>query len=271
MDETVPADMRASTDAWEQTLRSSLDLAATFDAADWDRPTECPGWTVKDQYSHLIGVERALLGDPEPQVSVPEFDHVRSDFGRSLEVAVHARRSVPGPEVAAELAGTLDRRLAQLPGIDPAQGLILPNGKEGTYARLMTFRAMDCWTHEQDVRRAVGRPGNLDAPAAHCLWSILGIGLPLVVARFAKAGPGASVLFTITGPPSFRSAIAVGADGRGVPADPEPADFTAELDMDLETYLRLAAGRCTPEAVTVRTKGDEDLAARVLATMALTT
>ncbi|OLT31739.1 hypothetical protein BJF79_00740 [Actinomadura sp. CNU-125] len=271
MGETVQADMRANTDAWEQTLRSSLDLAATLDAADWDRPTECPGWTVKDQFSHLVGIERALLGDPEPRLDVPEFDHVRSEFGRALEVAVHARRGVPGPEVAAELAETLDRRLAQLPGIDGGQALTLPNGKEGTYARLMAFRAMDCWTHEQDVRRAAGRPGNLDAPAAHCLWSILGIGLPLVVARFAKAGPGASVLFTIAGPPSFRSAIAVNADGRGVPADPEPAEFTVELDMDLETYLRLAAGRCAPEAVAVRTKGDPDLASRILANMALTT
>ncbi|MEV5829572.1 maleylpyruvate isomerase family mycothiol-dependent enzyme [Spirillospora sp. NPDC052242] len=263
-------EMRTNTAAWEQTVRSSLELAATLDAADWDRPTECPGWTVKDQFSHLVGIERALLGDPEPQVDVPAFDHLRNDFGKALEVAVHARRDVPGPEVAAELADTLDRRLARLPAIDPDQLTVLPNGKEGRYKRFMAFRAMDCWTHEQDVRRAVGRPGNLDAPAAHCLWSILGAGLPLVVARRAKAEPGTSVLFTITGPPSFRAAIVVDPEGRAVPADPEPAEFTAELAMDLETYVRLAAGRCTANAVTVATKGDEDLAARVLATMALT-
>ncbi|QFG24451.1 maleylpyruvate isomerase family mycothiol-dependent enzyme [Actinomadura sp. WMMB 499] len=263
--------MRANIDAWEQTLRSSLALAATLDAADWDRPTECPGWTVKDQFSHLVGVERGLLGDPEPEVEVPAFDHVRSDFGAYLEAAVHVRRDVPGPEVAAELADVLERRLVQLEGIDPDGPLLLPNGKEGVYRRMMVFRAMDCWTHEQDVRRAVGRPGNLDAPAAHCLWSILGSGLPMVVARRAKAGPGESVLFTIAGPPSFRSAITVGADGRAVPADPEPAEFTTELAMDLETYVRLAAGRCTPNAVTVETRGDRDLAGRILATMPLTT
>lgn len=262
--------MRANADAWEQTVRSSLGLAAVLEPADWDRPTECPGWTVKDQFSHLVGVERGLLGDPEPQVEVPAFDHLRNDFGTFLEAAVHTRRAVPGPEVAAELAATLDRRLAQLPGIDPDRNLVLPNGKEGPYRRFMAFRAMDCWTHEQDVRRAVGRPGNLDAPAAHCLWSILGKGLPLVVARRAKAEPGTSVLFTITGPPSFRSAITVGADRRAVPADPEPAEFTAELAMDLETYVRLAAGRCTPNAVTVEAKGDRDLADRVLAGMGLT-
>ena len=29
-------------------------------------PPTVPGWTVKDQLSHLIGIERMLLGDPPP-------------------------------------------------------------------------------------------------------------------------------------------------------------------------------------------------------------
>jgi hypothetical protein len=40
--------------------------------------------------------------------------------------------------------------------------------------------------------------------------------------------------------------------------------------MDWETYVRLTAGRCTPDAVTVHVTGDPALAARVLAAMAVT-
>ncbi|MFB4300795.1 maleylpyruvate isomerase family mycothiol-dependent enzyme [Actinomadura sp. NTSP31] len=263
-------EMRAHVAAFEQTVRSSLALAATLGAAEWDRPTDCPGWTVKDQFAHLVSVEASLLGDPPPEVEVPEFAHVRNDFGRFLEAGVHARRSVPGPQVAAELADVLERRLAQLPGIDPGERTMLPNGKEGTYELFVKFRAMDCWTHEQDVRRAVGRPGNLDAPAAACFWDILAKGLPLVVARKAGAEPGQSVLFRITGPVEHRVAVVVDGGGRGAFAGEVPDAATAELDMDWEGYVRLTAGRCGPDAVKSQVKGDAELANRVLAGMSLT-
>ncbi len=46
----------------------------------WDLPTDCPGWTVKDQLAHVIGVERMVMGDeaPPPLEVVP--DHVRNEF-----------------------------------------------------------------------------------------------------------------------------------------------------------------------------------------------
>ncbi|MFB4306551.1 maleylpyruvate isomerase family mycothiol-dependent enzyme [Actinomadura sp. GTD37] len=261
-------EMRANVGAYEQTVRSVLQLAGTLGADDWDRPTECPGWTVKDQLSHLVGIELDLLGDPSPDIDVPDFAHLRNDFGRALEAAVHLRRSVPGPAVAAELADALERRLAQLPTLDPDRVVTMPDGRDGPYSRLMKVRAMDCWTHEQDVRRAVGRPGNLDAPAAHCFWDLFGGALPIVVARRAKAAPGESVAFAISGPPDFHAAVEVGEDGRGRRAS--GGTPTAELAMDWEDYVRLTAGRCTPGEAAVRVTGDRDLAARVLAAMAVT-
>lgn len=260
--------MRANTAAYEQTVRSILALAGTLGEADWARPTECPGWTVKDQFAHLAGVERALLGDPRPEVEVPEFDHIRNEFGRTMEAGVHARRPAPGPDVAAELADALERRLVQIPALDPDRIVWCPDGRDGPYSRFMKFRALDCWTHEQDVRRAVGRPGNLDAPAARCFWELLSPALPRVVARDAGAEPGQSALFEISGPPDFRAGVEVDGEGRGRLA--EPAAPTAVLSMDWESYVRLAAGRCGPDAVKVAVTGDADLAARVLAAMAVT-
>ncbi|NDU75396.1 maleylpyruvate isomerase family mycothiol-dependent enzyme [Actinomadura sp. DSM 109109] len=261
--------LRANTAAYEQTIRSALALAATLRDDDWDRPTDCPGWTVKDQFSHLAGVELDLLGDPAPPVELPAFEHVRNDLARYTEAAVHARRGVPGPEVAAELADALERRLAQIAGEDPDRVLVCPDGREGPYTRFMAFRAMDCWTHEQDVRRAVGRPGNLDGPAARCFWELLSPVLPRIVARAAKGAPGQSAALSISGPPDHEVAVAVGDDGRGAWAD-VPDSPAARIAMDWETYVRLTAGRCTARDAAVRTEGDGTLAGRILATMGVT-
>jgi uncharacterized protein (TIGR03083 family) len=262
-------DMPGNVAAYEQTVRSTITLAETFGSAQWELPTDCPGWTVRDQVAHIIGVERMLLGDPEAPHTLPALPHVRHDFARALEVAVDVRRGRPGVEMVAELRETLERRLAVLPGIDPARQTLLPSGRTGPYSRFMMFRAFDVWTHEQDIRRAVERPGNLDAPAAERARQILTTGLPAVVAKRAGAGPGHSVTFKVTGPPSFRTCVVVGDDGRGSAAEPPP-DPTVALAMSWESYVRLAAGRCTAADVEVAVDGDRELAGRVLGNMAVT-
>jgi hypothetical protein len=92
----------------------------------------------------------------------------------------------------------------------------------------------------------------------------------MVVARKAGAEPGRSVLFRITGPVAHRVAVVVDAEGRGSRAGEAPDAPSAELELDWEGYVRLTAGRCGPDAVDVRVTGDEELAGRVLASMALT-
>ena len=46
-------------------------------------PPTVPGWTVKDQLSHLIGIERMLLGDPPPppltECPRPRHQRLRGD------------------------------------------------------------------------------------------------------------------------------------------------------------------------------------------------
>lgn len=263
-------DMSGNVAAYEQTVRSTIELTETFGAAEWDLPTECPGWTVRDQVAHITGVERMILGDPQEADTLPaELSHVRSDFGRILEVAVDARRGRPPETVVAELRETLVRRLTALTTIDPERQVKAPDGRMGPYSRFMMFRAFDCWVHEQDIRRAVGRPGNLDAPAAERARHIIDSGMPFVVAKRAGAGPGSSIVFKITGPPSFRSCVLVGDDGRGRPVEPE-SHPTVTLAMGWEGYVRLAAGRCGPADVDISIEGDHDLAGRVLGNMAVT-
>jgi uncharacterized protein (TIGR03083 family) len=263
-------DMPGNVAAFEQTVRSTIALAETFGAREWDLPTECPGWSVRDQVAHIIGIERMMLGDPEPEHTLPaELPHVRNDFGRMLEVAVDARREQPGEMALAELRETLKRRLGALAVIDSEQEIQAPDGRMGPYSRMMMFRAFDCWIHEQDIRRAVGRPGNLDAPAAERARQIMVSGFPFVVAKRAGAEPGCSVTLEITGPLSFRTCVVVDEEGRGRPAESVP-DPAVTLTMGWEGYVRLSAGRCGPADVRTSVDGDRDLAERILGTMSVT-
>ncbi len=256
--------------AYEQTVRSTIELAETFDDADWDRPTELPGWTVKDIVSHLAGVEVMLMGeDPAPGHTTPDdLPHVRNDLGRLVEAAVDHRRGTPGPEVLKELRAVLERRLERLATTSPDERTWLPIGGEGPYSELMVFRAFDCWVHEQDIRRAVGRPGNLDGPGGRRMFQIVVRGLPMIVGKRAAAPAGTAVTFEISGEFEFTRHVQVGEDGRAAFAETVPEDATV-LRMDWETYTRLVTGRCTSAEVTVGVSGDEGLAARILGAMAL--
>jgi uncharacterized protein (TIGR03083 family) len=268
----MKSEMSANVAAWEQSVRSTIALAETFTDDDWKRPTECPGWTVQDVLAHLVSVELTLLGeDPAPGHVLNEYpDYVRNDLGRFVEPGVDARRSKTGPEVLAELREVLDRRLVALPGIDPDQPYPAPTGGTVPYAVFMAIRAFDCWTHEQDVRRAVGRHGNVDAPAAERTRRLMEPGLPIVVAKRAGAAPGETVLFEVIGPPTFTTCVEVADNGRGHLTQTHPENPTATLRMDWETFARLTAGRCTPTDVKVDTHGDAALATRVLESMGLT-
>lgn len=256
--------------AFEQTVRSTIGLAETFGDADWERTTELPGWNVKDIVSHLVGVETLLLGeDPAPGHVLPDdLPHVRNALGRMVEPAVDRRRGTPGPEVLAELRTVLDRRMERLATTAPDEPAILPTGQEGTYAELMVFRTFDCWVHEQDIRRAVGRSGNLGAPAAARMLQIVGPGLPMIVAKRAAASPGTAVTFEITGEFAFTRHVVVGPDGRAAFAEAAP-DGATVLRMDWETFVRLVTGRSTASEVPVESGGDQELAGRVLGAMTL--
>ena len=259
-------------DALEQTLRSLVALGDSLSPADWERSTDCPGWSVRDQFSHVVGVESELLGEPPPDHVAPEAAHLRDDVGRRLERAVNYRRARPGPEVLAELREVALRRVEALRAEPPAAEEVLASPLGGTVPaeRLLPLRVFDTWVHEQDVRRAVGRPGNLTGPAAEISRAQIVRSLPRVVAKVAGAPPGSAVLLEVTGPGACTAGVVVGPDGRGTLADVAPDAATVRLGMDGETFLRLSAGRCVPAHVEVDASGDLALAARILDALAIT-
>jgi len=225
---------------------------------------------VQDIVSHVVGLEALLLGRPAPD-DEPDWErlpHVRTDLARLTERDVDARRGRTPTEVLAELEEVAAARRAVL-----AREALDPAGPApaffGTVERMLALRPFDLWAHEQDIRRATGRPGNLDGAGAHATRERIELALPFVVGKQVAPPPGTTVVWQVTGALPFVSAVSVGDDGRGAPAEPR-AEPTVRLAMDWETFVLLGCGRRPHAHLAVDVDGDQDLAQRVLAAMAVT-
>jgi uncharacterized protein (TIGR03083 family) len=275
----APTEFPEVVDAWAQTVRNVIDLGRTLRPDDADRPTDCPGWTVRDQVAHVVSAEAMIAGDPMPDVDVSGHEHVRHGFGARVEKYLESRRGRALEDVLDELEWRLDERLAvyRAEDVDPAAEAEGPFGTT-TLADLVATRSFDVWMHEQDIREALGRPGGLDTPAAALSVSRLFDALPRIIAREAGVEPGNAVVLELTGPVVGRAGARVEEQegkARGIPlftgeADEHPDVVTTTLVMSTAVAMRLAGGRRDPADLPVTVTGDEDVARRVLTALPMT-
>ena len=254
------------------TWASVADLCRGLDDSDWDRATGCPGWTVKDHLAHLLGTEHMLAGHPAaPPLAEPHGAHVRNDIAKFNEAEVEARRATPGGEVLAEFEALAAQRLAALRAMsdeDFTKEAMTPVGP-GTYERFMGIRVFDSWIHEQDLRRALGRPGHLEGPAVDIALEHMLPSLGRTVGKKAGAPEGSTVVLELTGPISRR--VGVGVQGGRAAVLPEPPpDPTATVTLDSEAFVALACGRSDADPSSVRVSGDEALGRKVAENLAFT-
>jgi uncharacterized protein (TIGR03083 family) len=137
-------------------------------------------------------------------------------------------------------------------------------------AVIEAIRIFDNWVHEQDIRRAVGRPGHFAGPVAEHALELVARAMPGVVGRKVRPAPGTTVVFEVTGP--LGRTLAIGMAGeRATPLDQPPAVPSVRLTMDVETFVCLGCGRWAPGPVlasgTVQIAGDRALAERIVAQM----
>lgn len=123
------------------------DLAMTLGPSDAELPVpSCPGWTVKDVFAHLTGICADVLAG--------RLDGVATDPWTAAQVSARSDASLP--EVISEWREGAADFDALLTDETPPQLIV------------------DLWTHEQDIRGAVGVPGGRESAA-----------VPFVVSRLA--------------------------------------------------------------------------------------
>ena len=277
----APEDLVGLVAAYQQTIQAVIDLGRSCGDADFDLPTACPGWTVKDQISHVVGLESWLHSGDIPSVPVPDYPHIRHEAGKFVERSVEQRRNMVGSKVVNELEVVAAKRIEQF----SAPEMTLETVVRGAWGpapagESLRLRILDIWTHEQDIRQALKRPGNLDSGGAAVFMDVLFAALPKLVARDAGIEPGNVVIFDVTGPIMGRAGIWVeeGEDGgkpRGIPLfsgiahDGDPRDVFTTITLSTDALTRRAAGRGSVDDIHFTVHGDEAVGRRVLENLVL--
>ncbi len=254
-------------DKLEATWRSLSALGSELDEHQWKLPTDLAGWNVQDNLAHLIGTERMLQGLPTAVRPMTMGAHVKNPIGQSNEAEVEARRGRSGADVLAEWNELVELRLTTLRTADDAyfaKEVATPTGP-GTAADFLHIRVLDCWIHEQDMRRAVGKPGHLAGPAAEHTVDRLLRTIPIVVGKRAATPEGGAVVVDITGDVN-RHVVCEVIDGRAAVVTAATAEPLATITLDAEAFVVLATGRRTAAAIADRIElcGDQVLGQRVV-------
>src|SRR5207245_11279221 len=121
--------------------------------------------------------------------------------------------------------------------------------------------------HEQDIRRVLGRPGDLEGMVADFAFKRILGAMPFVVGKKVHPPDGTTVVFDVGG--AWPTTAAIGMDGgraKPLPAAPDAPPVT--LTMDVEILACLGLGRRDPVAVLdeagVTITGDEKLGRSVV-------
>ncbi len=260
----IPVD---TIDKLAATWHSISALGAQLDERQWKLPTDLVGWTVQDNLAHMIGTERMLQGLPAAAMPTEVGQHVRNPIGQFNEAEVEARRGCSGAEVLAEWNELVAARLTTLHAGDDAyfaMEMATPTGP-GTMADFLNIRVLDCWIHEQDMRRAVDVPGHLGGPAAEHTVDRLLRTIPIVVGKRAAAPEGAAVTVDITGDVS-RHVVCEVTGGRAAIVVTATVEPLATVTVDTEAFIVLATGRRTAATIADRIDlgGDEVLGQRIV-------
>lgn len=159
-----------------------LSLLRTLDDADWDRPTDCTRWRVRDIVGHLVGNAEDTL---RPWVMLRRGRQARRRYPNLIPLDAHnalqvdEHRHLEGATLAAEFARLWPKAVRALRRIPtPMRRVRLHSGVPdvpplslGYLADVITPR--DLWMHRVDLALATGRPVETRGHERHIIEQVL--------------------------------------------------------------------------------------------------
>jgi uncharacterized protein (TIGR03083 family) len=260
---------------WQQAVADVVALLRALDAGEWSTPTDLPGWDVHAVAAHLAHIESELAGLSEPltDVAVSAPGATTTVVAAYTEAGVRDRAGCRPDAIVDELERAAAARLEDLrahPPTDPSGAPPrTPGGVAWDWATLLGNRVLDVWMHDQDIRRAVGRPGGTGTAAARHTCGTFARSFLYSVGKRVAPPDGTTVLLDVTGDQPVHLAVTMD-HGRAVRLEDDPESPTVALSMDVDAFVMLAGGRRPPDQMMVGYSGHHDVAARILAAMAVT-
>ena len=212
--------------AYEETKRSLDAFVRDLDPRDLETTVPaCPDWSVKDALAHVVAEAGIAVTGSLP----PDLDLVQA-----LRDQEHAakREAMNAREVAARRERTVEELLAEWDALAEELRPMLRGEKPFPYPFpfVDSIVVMDVALHNQDIRNAVGRPGDRDTDAVRLGMSAYAV--------------GADNKIKLSGLPPLRLRY----DGREkvIGGDAEPA---ATVAADRYELYRALASRRSPDQI----------------------
>jgi uncharacterized protein (TIGR03083 family) len=254
------------TDALETTWRSIDSLLRPQPPESYDAMTPCPGWTVKDVLSHLVGFEKMLHGAPVPEFHGTWPNYVHNPIGEFNEAFVQANRARPGREVLDDFREQSVRSIAALRALSGVQWEKVGWSPEGErpYHRFQETRVVDSWIHLQDIRDALLAPEDDHGPGEEIVVNRFEASLPYVIGKRIGAADGTLVRVNLSG--RLARSVLIGVTGGRASALHDSAEApTLEITTPVALFWRRSAGRISASAFlsasATDVKGDRAMAA----------
>jgi uncharacterized protein (TIGR03083 family) len=241
-------------EAYRRTTDSFDNLLTSLREDEWHRPA-LRDLDIQCLIGHLIGVERQLHAAVGIAAAVTTGrDHVAStqedalsQVGRAPAETLDQWRELIRRTL--EYATALDR--------DANQRVVSLHGFTMSLERMLVLRAFETWTHEEDIRRATGRPLAAPDPARLRLMTDVAVSaLPMGLDNIGRPKPGRTARIVLTGPGGGTWQAAL---DRGTPGSTD-----VRVIADAVSFCRLVANRLTPSELAPVITGDDALAADVL-------
>jgi uncharacterized protein (TIGR03083 family) len=217
-------------------LERLLELLENLHAQDWQQPTACTAWTVRDMVAHQAGGYASGTG----------YGEMIRQYGRMPQKGQLPEDAVNENQLRERAGRSTDELIAELRAVGPvaiekwayrfrlAKYIAIPHPVGGTLSMrhlMMVIHSRDTWMHRLDICRAVGREFEQTPEQDGRIVALI---MRDVNEKLAAQLNGNSILFELAGPAGGTWKV-----GTGAPC--------ASIRMDALDFCVFASGRYTYE------------------------
>jgi uncharacterized protein (TIGR03083 family) len=267
-------------DLFPQERKQLLELFSKLEAEEWERPTICPGWSVKDIGLHLLGDDIGYLSRARDQFSNPFFrnkdlhawEKLVKNINEANELWVKATARI-SPKLLSDLLELTGKQFYEyVQSLDQMAtgGVVSWAGPDPAPVWLDTAREYtERWVHQQQIRDAVNKPGLKEKRFFHPVLDSFVRALPhtykdipavnTTVLKFVVTGEAGDVWYLVG--EADRWSLSQGVELQPV----------AVVTMDQETCWRLFTKGMNKDQARAKTaiEGDQKLGEKLLETVSI--